>query len=104
MAALNEKPLAVPGKGEYGGTELELLISRSEIDDRVTEIAAQLSNQFAGRCPVIIGVLNGSFVFMADLVRKLACDFEVDFVKLSSYGSATQSSGKIGRASCRERV
>jgi hypoxanthine phosphoribosyltransferase len=87
--------MTVPGKGEYAGTELELLISRSQINKRVANIADQLSKKFEGRCPLIIGILNGSFVFMADLVRKLACEFEVDFIKLSSYGSATESSGTV---------
>ncbi len=93
MAALNEQPLTVPGTGEFAGTELELLISRAEIDARVTEIADQVSNKYTGLCPIVIGVLNGSFVFMADLVRKLSCDFEVDFIKLASYGPAKKSSG-----------
>jgi len=61
----------------------------------VTEMAALLSDRFRGRCPILIGVLNGAFMFMADLVRRLDIDFEVDFIKISSYGSETASTGTV---------
>ena len=73
----------------------EELISEEEISNRVKELGEQISKDYAGKIPVIIGVLNGSFLFMADLVRNLNIDFEVDFLKISSYGNETKSSGTV---------
>ncbi|MCA9731474.1 MAG: hypoxanthine phosphoribosyltransferase [Deferribacteres bacterium] len=58
-------------------------------------MAAQISQDYKGEVPVLICVLNGSFLFFTDLVRELTIDCEVDFVKISSYGDALKSSGKI---------
>ncbi|UCH64304.1 MAG: hypoxanthine phosphoribosyltransferase [Fidelibacterota bacterium] len=58
-------------------------------------MAAVLSEQYRERCPILIGVLNGSFMFMADLVRQLDIDFEIDFIKIASYGSETSSTGTV---------
>ncbi|MCH7575199.1 MAG: hypoxanthine phosphoribosyltransferase [Candidatus Marinimicrobia bacterium] len=71
------------------------MITRDAIQDRVREMAAEISGRYAARGPIIIGILNGSFIFMADLVRALQIPFEVDFIKLSSYGSETSSSGTV---------
>ena len=73
----------------------EELISEEELSSRVKELGEQISKDYAGKIPVIIGVLNGSFLFMADLVRNLNIDFEVDFLKISSYGNETKSSGTV---------
>jgi len=73
----------------------EELISEEELSNRVKELGEQISKDYAGKIPVIIGVLNGSFLFMADLVRNLNIDFEVDFLKISSYGNETKSSGTV---------
>lgn len=72
-----------------------LLISREEIARRVAELAARLGQDYAGRDVVLIGVLKGVFIFMADLVRALPFPVEVDFVRLASYGKGTESSGEI---------
>jgi hypoxanthine phosphoribosyltransferase len=72
-----------------------LLISRADIQRRVTELAQQISKDYAGRIPILIGVLNGAFIFLADLVRQLQIDCEVDFVKISSYGYGKESSGAV---------
>lgn len=58
-------------------------------------MAREISRDYRGRCPLLLGVLKGSFVFMADLVRSLDVPVEIDFVALSSYGSGTETSGKI---------
>ena len=73
----------------------EELISEEELSNRVKELGEQISKDYAGKIPVIIGVLNGSFLFMADLVRNLNIDFEVDFLKISSYGNEKKSSGTV---------
>lgn len=63
--------------------------------ERVRELANQISTDYAGSVPVFIGVLNGSFIFFADLIRDVTVDCEVDFLKLSSYGDAKISSGDV---------
>lgn len=70
------------------------LIEMDQIQDRVGEIARQLSRRFAHKVPILIGVLNGSFIFAADLVRALDIDCEVDFIKISSYSSG-ESTGTV---------
>lgn len=95
MATAELDELKVLGGGPFGGRGLELMISRDAIQNRVSEMAADISGKYADRGPIIIGILNGSFIFMADLVRALNIPFEVDFIKLSSYGSETSSSGTV---------
>ncbi len=74
---------------------LKVLVSRDEIARTVTRLAIQIQNDYKGRTPVLVGILKGSFVFLADLIRQVDLPMEIDFVQLSSYGSATQSSGKV---------
>lgn len=95
MADIDPQVISVPASSRYGGEVLELFLSGEEIRNRVTEIAEAVSNKFRGQCPILIGVLNGSFIFLADLVRQLDIDFEVDFIKLASYGSEKKSTGVI---------
>jgi len=75
--------------------EKRCLISREDIARRVKELAAQVSRDYAGRDLVMVGVLKGAFIFLADLVRALPFPVEVDFVRLKSYGAGTISSGEI---------
>ena len=82
-------------KYDLDGYEFEELISEKNIRKRVEEIGQEISKDFANKIPVIIGVLNGSFLFMADLVRNINIDYEVDFIKISSYGNSTKSSGTV---------
>ena len=72
-----------------------ILITAEEIQAKVIELARQLSADYAGKCPVFIGVLNGSFLFFADLLRHVTIDCEVDFIKISSYGEAMRTSGIV---------
>lgn len=72
-----------------------ILITAEEIQARVQELARELSADYAGKCPVFIGVLNGSFLFFADLLRHVSIDCEVDFIKISSYGEAMRTSGVV---------
>jgi hypoxanthine phosphoribosyltransferase len=73
----------------------ELLLGREVIEARVRELAEIISRDYAGRELIVIGVLKGAFVFMADLIRCLSIPCRVDFVRLASYGAATASSGKV---------
>lgn len=73
---------------------IEPLFSRDLIEKRVSEVAKQIAADFKGKKVLIIAVLNGSFIFCADLIRKLGGSFEVDFISLSSYSNMT-SDGKV---------
>ncbi len=75
--------------------DIKVLISAEEIDKRIREMAADISRDYANQNLLMIGVLKGSFVFMADLVRHLDCDVEVDFMGTVSYGASTKSSGEV---------
>lgn len=75
-------------------SQLKLLISEDEIQKRIEEIAILLSAKFKGETPIFIGILNGSFIFAADLLRKLEIECEIDFMKLASY-SGKQSTGTV---------
>jgi hypoxanthine phosphoribosyltransferase len=75
--------------------QLRILISRDEIAKAINRLACEIQRDYQGKQPLLIGVLKGSFVFMADLIRQLDLPPELDFVRLSSYGSARESSGKV---------
>lgn len=72
----------------------ELSIPEEEILKSVKAVAAKVNKDYEGRCPLILAVLNGSFMFCADLVRELTIPCEVSFVKLSSY-NGTQTTGNV---------
>jgi hypoxanthine phosphoribosyltransferase len=71
------------------------LITQEKINQAVTKLAAEIRRDYRGKQPLLIGILKGCFVFMADLVRELDLPLEVDFIKLSSYGAGTRTSGKV---------
>lgn len=73
----------------------EILFPRVAIQKRVRELADQISKDYAGRELVIIGVLKGAFIFMADLVREISVPCRADFTRLASYGAGSDSSGKV---------
>lgn len=75
--------------------KLEVLLAESEVHAGVDEIAAKINRDYAGKELLVIGILRGAFIFMADLVRKLEIPVSVDFVAVSSYGHATESSGVV---------
>jgi hypoxanthine phosphoribosyltransferase len=77
------------------GEIFEEMITESRIRRRIRDLAGELSTDYRGKVPVFIGVLNGSFIFFADLIREITIDCEVDFLKLSSYGDAKISSGTV---------
>ena len=72
-----------------------VLFTEQELKDRVAEIAAQIDRDYAGKEPMLISVLRGSFIFMADLVRSITLPCTVDFMAVSSYGAGTTSSGQV---------
>jgi hypoxanthine phosphoribosyltransferase len=70
-------------------------LSSHEIEGLVIRIAEKINADYKGKKVVLVGVLKGAFLFMADLARHLDVDFEVEFVRLSSYGRALSSSGTV---------
>ena len=75
--------------------QLKIIIKRDEIAKAVDRLASEIERDYQGKQPLLIGVLKGSFVFMADLIRQLDLPLELDFIRLSSYGAAKESSGKV---------
>ncbi|MCJ7663499.1 MAG: hypoxanthine phosphoribosyltransferase, partial [Desulfobacterales bacterium] len=75
--------------------ELKLLFSKEEIAETVARLAREISADYADKRLVVVGVLIGAFVFLADLVRHLTIPVAIEFVRIASYGSQKESSGKI---------
>ena len=75
--------------------KFRILISEQEIADKIKELGKSISKDYEGIVPILIGVLNGGFIFMADLFRQLEIDCEIDFIKISSYGNDLTSSGNV---------
>ncbi len=73
---------------------MKLLVSEEDIQKRVKELAKQITEDYRDKSPIFIGILNGCYVFMADLLREIDLDVEVDFVKIRSY-EADSSTGTI---------
>jgi hypoxanthine phosphoribosyltransferase len=72
-----------------------LLIARDQIDTAVKRLAGELNRDYRGKNPLMVGLLKGSFMFMADLVRQLDFPVEIDFARISSYGSGKETSGQV---------
>ena len=72
-----------------------ILVSRSVIEETVSRLATEIANDYRGRELVVVGVLKGAFIFMADLVRQINIPLEIDFITVSSYGGGTESSRSI---------
>jgi len=75
--------------------QLKVLISREEIKNTVARLAKEIKEDYRDKQPLLISVLKGSFMFMADLIRQLDLPVEIDFIKLSSYGAGMKSSGEV---------
>lgn len=72
-----------------------VLVSKEEIDAMVARLGQQISADYTGKPLVVLGVLKGGFVFMADLIRSITIPLELDFIAVSSYGASTKSSGVV---------
>jgi hypoxanthine phosphoribosyltransferase len=77
---------------------LQVLYTRSEIETAVNRLSEEITRDYQGGKPILVSVLKGSVIFLADLARRLEFPLELEFVQLSSYGSGTESSGKIRMA------
>jgi hypoxanthine phosphoribosyltransferase len=85
------EPGAAPGDEAIG----DVLVTAEDLQRRVRELGAEISNDYAGRDLVMVGILKGAVLFLADLLRHISVPSEVDFMALSSYGSGTDSSGVV---------
>jgi len=82
-------------KGAGVAAEKKLIISREAIAARIKELAAQISRDYADKDPLLVAILKGAFIFLADLTRALDFPVQVDFVRLRSYGAGTTTSGEV---------
>ena len=74
---------------------VEVLISREKVEERIKELAKEIEKDYAGKELVCVGLLKGSVMFMADLIKAVDLDLRIDFMKVSSYGSGTNSTGVV---------
>jgi hypoxanthine phosphoribosyltransferase len=81
-------------KAVYDGG-FRVLLSQEKLQQRISELGKEITRDYRGKDPIVIGVLNGCFIFIADLVRTIEIDLEIDFIKLSSYGDAQVSTGRV---------
>lgn len=74
---------------------VEVLISREKVEEHIKELAKEIEKDYAGKELVCVGLLKGSVMFMADLIKSIDLDLRIDFMKVSSYGSGTNSTGVV---------
>ncbi len=86
---------SAPTVSEFNNPNLEPLLTGVQIQTRISELGAQIARDYAGRNPLLLGVLKGGFVFMSDLVRAIDLKLGVEFMAISSYGASTRSSGEV---------
>ena len=85
-----------PQSGRAPADEVgEILVTEEQIQDRVRDLGAEITRDYAGKRPLLVAVLRGAFMFLADLSRAIDLRVEVDFMAVSSYGNATASSGVV---------
>ena len=84
-----------PTAADHDPLIAEVLVGEEELRGRVVELGAEISRDYAGLDPVLVGVLKGAVFFIADLVRTLTVPCEIDFMAVSSYGNTTDSSGVV---------
>jgi hypoxanthine phosphoribosyltransferase len=80
---------------EFSNGNLEPLFSADQIQNRIREIGAEIAADYAGKNPLLLGVLKGACIFMSDLVRAIDIKLGIEFMAISSYGSSTRTSGEV---------
>jgi len=75
--------------------KLEVLVSKEKLEQIVTDLGRRITEDYKGKELVLVGVLKGGFIFLADLARKIDMDVKIDFISVSSYGNSTESSGVV---------
>ena len=82
-------------ESEFRNPNLEVLYSEEQIQNRIKEIGAEITRDYAGRNPLLIGVLKGACFFLSDLLRAIDTQLSIEFMAISSYGSSTRTSGEV---------
>jgi hypoxanthine phosphoribosyltransferase len=98
LKVFQEVNLATPTAqlpSEFNNPELEVLISEEQIKARIKELGEKISHDYAGRNPLLIGVLKGACLFMSDLMRAIDIPLGIEFMAISSYGMSTRTSGEV---------
>lgn len=80
---------------EFNNRHLDVLIPADVLQARIRELGAQIARDYEGRTPVLVCVLKGAMVFMADLIRAIDLHLNIDFIAVSSYGAGTRSTGEV---------
>ena len=80
---------------EFSNPNLEVLFSQETIQQRIKELGAEITRDYAGRNPLLIGVLKGACFFLSDLLRNIDTSLSIEFMAISSYGSSTRTSGEV---------
>src|SRR6266536_840701 len=80
---------------EFSNPNLELLLSEAQIQSRIKELGSEITRDYAGRNPLLIGVLKGACFFLSDLLRAIDIPLSIEFMAISSYGSSTRTSGEV---------
>lgn len=80
---------------EFSNPNLDILISEEQIRDSIRELGAQITRDYAGHNPLLIGVLKGACFFLSDLMRAIDTRLGIEFMAISSYGSSTRTSGEV---------
>lgn len=80
---------------EFSNPNLEVLLSEQQIQSRIKELGAEITRDYAGRNPLLIGVLKGACFFLSDLLRSIDTRLGIEFMAISSYGSSTRTSGEV---------
>ena len=73
----------------------EVIVSEDELRERISQLGKEITADYEGRAPLLVGVLKGAFMFMSDLARAIELPLEVDFMAVASYGSSTKTSGIV---------
>jgi hypoxanthine phosphoribosyltransferase len=89
--AVSLRAAGEPIEGEVG----EVLITEDQIQNKISELAQRITNDYRGKDLLLVGVLKGAFMLISDLAREIALPLEFDFMAVSSYGSATRTSGVV---------
>jgi hypoxanthine phosphoribosyltransferase len=82
-------------QSEFSNPNLDVLFSEEQIQKRIKDIGAEITRDYAGRNPLLIGVLKGACFFLSDLLRAIDTRLSIEFMAISSYGSSTRTSGEV---------
>lgn len=92
---MNLATSSAPIPSEFSNPNLEVLLSQEQIDKRIKELGAEITRDYAGKNPLLIGVLKGACFFLSDLLRAIDTRLGIEFMAISSYGSSTRTSGEV---------